>query len=253
MSAQNVVNVAAGEVGYLEKKSNASLDSKTANAGYNNYTKYGAWYGGGSLQAQPWCDMFVSWCADQAGEGDAVGCFAYCPSHVNWFKNKGQWFARGAKTPQTGDIIFFQSGGVACHVGIVDYATAGYVYTIEGNTSGGSGLEANGGGVFKKSYKLTSTYILGYGRPNYKAVANSATTTTTTKKEDFETVKTWKNGSTEEPVYADTAKKVKIGSLNPKESCDCLGKVDGMYIVRYKVDGTEHYKVGVVSYSGGVT
>jgi hypothetical protein len=65
-------------------------------------------------------------------------------------------------------------------------------------------------------------------------------------------VKTWKNGSTSEPVYADTAKKTKIGSLSAYESCDCLGKVDGMYIVRYKVDGTEHYKVGVVSYAGGV-
>jgi hypothetical protein len=65
-------------------------------------------------------------------------------------------------------------------------------------------------------------------------------------------VKTWKNGSTSEPVYADTAKKTKIGSLNAYESCDCLGKVDGMYIVRYKVDGTEHYKVGVVSYNGGL-
>jgi GH25 family lysozyme M1 (1,4-beta-N-acetylmuramidase) len=94
-----------------------------------------------------------------------------------------------------------------------------------------------------------------------QAVANNATTTTTAtvsknatvaKKEDYVTVKTWKNGSTSEPVYADTAKKTKIGSLNPKESCDCLGKVDGMYIVRYQVDGTSHYKVGVVSYSGGV-
>jgi GH25 family lysozyme M1 (1,4-beta-N-acetylmuramidase) len=88
-----------------------------------------------------------------------------------------------------------------------------------------------------------------------QVVANNATTTATVAasvKEDYETVKTWKNGSTSEPVYADTTKKIKIGSLNAYESCDCLGKVDGMYIVRYKVDGTEHYKVGVVSYAGGV-
>jgi GH25 family lysozyme M1 (1,4-beta-N-acetylmuramidase) len=95
-----------------------------------------------------------------------------------------------------------------------------------------------------------------------QVVANSATTTTATisktetvsasVKEDYETVKTWKNGSTIEPVYADTTKKTKIGSLNAYESCDCLGKVDGMYIVRYQVDGTSHYKVGVVSYNGGV-
>lgn len=45
MAAQNgtaarVVEIALGEVGYLEKATNSQLDSKTANAGYNNYTKY---------------------------------------------------------------------------------------------------------------------------------------------------------------------------------------------------------------------
>ena len=35
-----VTKVAAAEEGYLEKKSNSNLDSKKANAGYNNYTKY---------------------------------------------------------------------------------------------------------------------------------------------------------------------------------------------------------------------
>lgn len=70
--------------------------------------------------------------------------------------------------------------------------------------------------------------------------------------EGFQVAKTWKNGSTEEPVYADTAKALKVGSLNAYESCDCLGTVGGMYIVKYQVDGTETYKVGLVSYSGGL-
>lgn len=65
-------------------------------------------------------------------------------------------------------------------------------------------------------------------------------------------IRTWKNGSTDEIVYADTAKKTKIGSMNPYESCDCVGEVDGMYILRYKVDGSSYYKVGVVEYSGGL-
>ena len=38
--ASKVIDIALGQVGYLEKKSNSNLDSKTANAGYNNYTKY---------------------------------------------------------------------------------------------------------------------------------------------------------------------------------------------------------------------
>ena len=40
-TVDKVLNIAEAEVGYLEKKTNADLDSKTKNAGYNNYTKYG--------------------------------------------------------------------------------------------------------------------------------------------------------------------------------------------------------------------
>ena len=38
-SAKQVIAIAEAEVGYLEKNSNSNLDSKTGNAGYNNYTK----------------------------------------------------------------------------------------------------------------------------------------------------------------------------------------------------------------------
>lgn len=61
---------------------------------------------------------------------------------------------------------------------------------------------------------------------------------------------TYKNGSTPETVFADTAKKTKIGSLNVNESCTCLGTVDGMYLVLYKINGTFDYKCGFVSYKG---
>ena len=36
---QKLLNVAFAEVGYLEKASNKSLDSKTDNAGKNNYAE----------------------------------------------------------------------------------------------------------------------------------------------------------------------------------------------------------------------
>ena len=38
-----------------------------------------------------------------------------------------------------------------------------------------------------------------------------------------EEVKTYQNGSTSENVYADTECTIKIGSLNPREKCDCFG------------------------------
>ncbi len=64
--------------------------------------------------------------------------------------------------------------------------------------------------------------------------------------------KTYKNGSTPETVYADTAKRKKVGSLDINETCYCLGKIDGMYLVLYKVNSTSVQKCGFVSYSGGV-
>lgn len=74
-------------------------------------------------------------------------------------------------------------------------------------------------------------------------------------KEEFEVV-IYKNGSTPEPVYqtiADMkAKKSPIGSLDPREQCECYGKVDGGYLVVYTVNGTKTKKCGFVAYHGGV-
>ena len=39
-----VIEEAEKWVGYLEKASNSQLESKTANAGYNNYTIFAKWY-----------------------------------------------------------------------------------------------------------------------------------------------------------------------------------------------------------------
>ncbi|MEJ1494826.1 hypothetical protein, partial [Escherichia coli] len=62
---EKVILIAKNEIGYLEKKNNSQLDSKTANAGSNNYTKY--WRDiKPSYQGQPWCAAFVSWCFMEA-------------------------------------------------------------------------------------------------------------------------------------------------------------------------------------------
>lgn len=64
--------------------------------------------------------------------------------------------------------------------------------------------------------------------------------------------KTYKNGSTSETVYADTEKRMIVGSLDVNESCTCLAKIDEMYMVLYKVNGTGNYKTGFVVYDGVV-
>lgn len=164
-----VVAEAEKWIGYLEKRSNSQLESMTANAGSANYTIFAKWYldwFGENFQAQPWCAMFAS---DMlyigCGKREIVPHFAYCPYGVNWFKQNGYWIT---KNPRRGDVIFFKdSSGVACHVGLVSSVSSSTVVTIEGNTSGGSTVISNGGGVCKKTYPIGYNRILGYGRPPY--------------------------------------------------------------------------------------
>lgn len=167
-----LLKTANDEIGYLEKKSNAYLDNKTANAGESNYTKY--WRDlKPEWQGEPWCDAFVSWCflktfgADMAQKLLCGGLYSYyTPASANYFKAHKQWYT----TPRSGDVVYFQVGGNIGHTGIVEDYKNGYVITIEGNTSGASGVIQNGGGVCRKTYKYGSSYISGYGRPKYEMV-----------------------------------------------------------------------------------
>ena len=267
-TAAELIRLAEAEVGYLEKKTNSQLDSKTANAGSNNYTKYArdlnkAGYYNGNKQGYPYCDVFSDWlfyqlCDKDAKKAQAMICQtgplgAGCTFSMGYYKSAKRFYT----SPKPGDQIFFGSGAESTHTGIVYKVDKSKVYTIEGNTSGASGVVANGGGVFKKSYSLKHSKILGYGRPYYEEAAAPETTTPTTpttdtKKGEYEVAKLYENGSTSETVYADTKKSKKIGSLDPYETCDCLGTANGMYIVKYKVNGTNTYKVGFVAYHGGL-
>ena len=182
-TAKEVISLALAEVGYLEKKSNSQLDSKTANAGKNNYTKYArdldaiAGLYNGKKNGFPWCDVFVDWLFVKSfGEKTAKKLLcqpdkslgAGCGYSADYYKKKGQFHT---KDPKPGDQIFFlDSAGDVAHTGIVYKVDNLYVYTVEGNTSTTAGVIANGGGVFKKSYAINYNRIYGYGRPDYDSV-----------------------------------------------------------------------------------
>lgn len=178
---EKITKIAKDEVGYLEKKSNKNLDDKLANAGDRNYTKYGKWIG---MNGDYWCASFLSWIFYRAfgtANGKKLLCGSYsaaCETIRQNFKKKGQY----KTSPKAGDVIFFKgtrhSG--ANHIGFVYKIADGKVYTIEGNTSGASGVIDNGGGVAKKSYATTYSKILGYGRPDYTIVGGKASTSTST-------------------------------------------------------------------------
>lgn len=178
---ERLIATAEAEIGYLEKKSNKDLDSKTGNAGSNNYTKYNrdmkAWAKSAGLNDQ-WCQNFVDWCFVTAFGLELAKKLIYTftnytPSGSGAFKKKGRYIKRGSGKPKRGDVIYFynSSKGRIGHVGIVYKVSGNTVYTIEGNTSGASTLVTNGGGVRKKSYSMSSSYIDGYGSVDYTQAA----------------------------------------------------------------------------------
>jgi len=87
---------------------------------------------------------------------------------------------------------------------------------------------------------------------NKVAIALNQNISVKEERGEFNMAKVYKNGSTRENVFADTGLTVKTGSLDKYEQCECLDIVDGRYLVKYKVNGTNKYKTGFVAYSGGV-
>lgn len=181
-TAAQVIALAESEVGYLEKKSNSRLDSKTANPGSKNYTKYARdldaipGFYNGKKQGYAWCDVFVDWlfvtCFGPAAAKEMLyqpdkSYGAGCGYSAKYYKAKDRFFK---KDPKPGDQIFFWDAKKTrvAHTGLVWKVDSARVYTVEGNTSGASGVIANGGGVCKKSYKLSYGRIYGYGRPGYR-------------------------------------------------------------------------------------
>ena len=67
-----------------------------------------------------------------------------------------------------------------------------------------------------------------------------------------EPVRRYKNGSTKETIYADTNLTKVIGSISPYEECDCFGIFNNRPMVRYKIDGSNNYKIGFAKWTGGV-
>lgn len=169
-----VQKVLFAEDGYCEKRSNASLDSKTANAGSANITKYWrdlnnwglmgqskGWAGG---SAWSWCAGLQSWAFITAFGKEAAKKillhlpFISCDTLGKLAKKQGVL----KSSPKRGDLILFWNGGRFHHVAFVYKVTSTTVYTIEGNTSSGSKVVPNGGQVCKKSYSISAAKKAGH-------------------------------------------------------------------------------------------
>lgn len=103
--------------------------------------------------------------------------YTYCPNMANYFTLNAN--------PKKGDIVVFYRNGEFAHTGIVISVNGDQFTTIEGNTSGGSTIIANGGGVCQKSYYNSNLPGTKFCTPDYSIVTKivsggSASTTTAT-------------------------------------------------------------------------
>lgn len=138
-------------------------------------TVFGRWYAelvGDSYFGEsgvPYCAMFVSYCLNWAGVEAAGLPGSYVPWILSANSDAGRLVAN--EDAQPGDLVMFdwQGDGVADHIGIVEenHADEGWMQTIEGNTSPGSGgSQGNGGGVYRRARNYNS--IIGVARPYYE-------------------------------------------------------------------------------------
>ena len=159
MSLSKVIEVARGDLGYTE------------NPPGSNMTKYGEAYG---MNGVPWCAEALWYWFNQAGERMAFfggGKTASCGILLRWYREQG--LTVPVEQVQPGDIVLlnFHGGKDPEHCGLVtdvSYWSDGHraIYTIEGNTSNGSGIQDNGGCV---ASKLRYEYqVVGVCRPQYQ-------------------------------------------------------------------------------------
>lgn len=141
--AQDLIAVALTQVGYTEGK--------------NNDTKYCDWMG---YPNQPWCAIFISWCADQADIPHSVlkpSAWA-SPGSKRGFNIP--YYAGTDYTPKAGDLFFTEEFE---HVGIVIGVDGENFITVEGNTNDDGSDE--GYGVLVRSRVIAECW---FGVPAYQ-------------------------------------------------------------------------------------
>lgn len=230
-----LIATAQAEIGYMEKKSNAQLDDKTANVGDGNYTKYWrdlkpSWNG------SAWCAVWVSWCmyktfgletAKKLLKHENDFPYVYCPT-------LGARFTKYAN-PQRGDIVIFYRNGTFTHTGIVTKVEGDKFYTIEGNTSNGSAIIANGGEVCSKHYNNSNLPGTKFCRPDY-SIVKSIMNSSSTSKPSTTAYNKWVGAATKDgtDVFANPTGTSKL-STYPKLNKGNLVDVIGVSGTRYQV------------------
>lgn len=211
---KRVLDIARAEIGYHEKASNKNLDSKMANSGSKNYTKYARdldaipnFYNG-KKNGYAWCDVFNDWLHVKSWGADVAKKVLYQPDKssgagclysARYYMAKGRFY----RTPKPGDQIFFLTSAIIGHTGIVESVSDKEVVTIEGN---------KGNCVGRHVYKIDNITIAGYGRPDWKLAAESV--------KNAESRRTLKKGCKGDDVRQMQKDLISLGYALPKWGAD---------------------------------
>lgn len=113
-----------------------------------------------------WCATFVSAVSVKLGYTDIMPTECSCYYMVELYKKLGTWIENENRTPNPGDILFYDwedngngdNKGTPDHVGIVEKVSNGSITIIEGNYKNG---------VNRRTLSVNGKYIRGYGVPKY--------------------------------------------------------------------------------------
>lgn len=122
-----------------------------------------------------WCATFVTAVAVKLGYTSIIPKECGCQKMIDLFKIMGCWIEDENRTPNPGDIVFYDwqddgkgnNTGWADHVGIVEKVSGGIITVIEGNYDGNDADKVDG--VERRLLEVNGKYIRGYGVPRYDA------------------------------------------------------------------------------------
>lgn len=132
----------------------------------------------GKAQGEPWCMAFVQFCVKKASKQDVLFDSEHCMTA--WFKSPicARYDATETKVAPGFIAIWRHEGTSNGHTGIVVSVTKDEILTVEGNTSGGPGVEREGDGVYLRPRSRSGSgkmRLIGfidpfYGCPNDEAI-----------------------------------------------------------------------------------
>lgn len=113
-----------------------------------------------------WCAAFVSAVSIRAGYTDIIPTDCRCSSYIDKFKKLGVWKEDENRTPNVGDIIFYDwedkntgnNKGTPNHVGIVSEVNGSSFEVIEGNKDNRVAI---------RKMEVNAKYIRGFAVPKY--------------------------------------------------------------------------------------